>query len=91
MVRAAACSKCIREPAASNLIACKTFTPLTLEYPPRFGLAQAQPVDIYSRVLHRFGTAFTPFQAYYTPLVTHCPWYPLLIHLPVLRVPIICV
>jgi hypothetical protein len=65
------------------------FTPLTLECPPRFGLAQAQPVGIYSCVLHRFGTAFTPVQAYYTPLVTHYPWHPLSIHLPVPRVPII--
>jgi hypothetical protein len=88
MVRAA-CSQCTR--AASNLIARKTFTPLTLECPPRFGLDQAQPVDIYSCVLHRFGTAFIPFQANYTPLVTHCPWYPLLIYVPILRVPITCV
>jgi hypothetical protein len=42
-------------PAASNLIACKTVTPLTLDSSPRFGLAQAQPEDYLQLQTHLGG------------------------------------
>jgi hypothetical protein len=87
-------------PAASNLIDCKTVAPLTLECPPRFGLAQAQPEIIYS-CKHTWAEQVFLCISIWNGLHSHSgtlhttghplPWYLFLIHPPVLCLPIIFV